>query len=101
MWPQLGRALVTAITGRASVRSYRAEGTETMDKRVIYIIVAVVVALAILGYGLGWFGGTTPPPAATAPTTPAPAAPAPAAPAAATAPATPTPATPAPAAPAQ
>ena len=93
MWPQLGRALVTAITGRASVRSYRAEGTETMDKRTIYIIVAVVVALAILGYGLEWFGGAAPPPAATAP--------APATPPAATAPATPTPATPAPAAPAQ
>ena len=93
MWPQLGRALVTAITGRASVRSYRAEGTETMDKRTIYIIVAVVVALAILGYGLGWFGGSAPPPAATAP--------APATPPAATAPATPTPATPALAAPAQ
>jgi hypothetical protein len=64
-----------------------------MDKRTIYIIVAVVVALAILGYGLGWFGGSAPPPAATAP--------APATPPAATAPATPTPATPAPAAPAQ
>jgi hypothetical protein len=82
MWPQSGRALVTAITGRASVRSYRAEGTETMDKRTIYIIVAVVVVLAILGYGLGWFGGS-PPPAATAPApaTPAPVTPAPAAPA--------------------
>ncbi len=38
-----------------------------MDKRTIYIIVAVVVVLAILGYALGWFGGSAPPPAATVP----------------------------------
>jgi hypothetical protein len=58
-----------------------------MDKRTIYIIVAVVIVLAILGYGLGWFGGSEPPPTATPP--------------AATTPATPAPATPAPATPAQ
>ena len=52
-----------------------------MDKRTIYIIVAVVIVLAILGYALGWFGGSAPPPATTAPTAPTPAAPAPAAPA--------------------
>ena len=28
-----------------------------MDRRNIYIIVAVVIVLAILGYALGWFGG--------------------------------------------
>lgn len=64
-----------------------------MDKRTIYIIVAVVVVLAILGYSFGWFGGSAPPPAATAP--------APATPPAATSPApTPVPTTPAPATPA-
>ena len=49
-----------------------------MDRRIIYIIVTVVIVLAILGYALGWFGDSSPPPAATAPTapTPAPAAPA-------------------------
>jgi hypothetical protein len=62
-----------------------------MDRRNIYIVVAVIVVLAVLGYALGWFGGdapetatpaptTTPAPATTTPapatTTPAPAAPA-------------------------
>jgi hypothetical protein len=61
-----------------------------MDKRTVYIIVAVVVVLAVLGYALGWFGRAAPPAATTAP--------APASPPAATAPA---PATPATAAPAQ
>ena len=37
--------------------------------RTIYIIVAVVIVLAIVGYAGGWFGGGTPVPA----TTPAPA----------------------------
>ena len=69
-----------------------------MDRRTIYIIVAVVVVLAILGYSLGWFGGSAPPPAATA-QTPAPAATEPAPTPAA--PVEPAPATPAPAAPAQ
>ena len=64
-----------------------------MEKRNIYIIVAVVFVLVILGYALGWFGGSAPPPTATTP--------APATPPAATTPATPAPATPAPAAPAQ
>jgi hypothetical protein len=68
-----------------------------MDKRTIYIIAAVVIVLAILGYALGWFGGSAPPPAAPLP---APATP-PAATTPAPAPATPAPATPAPAAPAQ
>jgi hypothetical protein len=67
-----------------------------MEKRNIYIIVAVVFVLVILGYALGWFGGSAPPPTAT---TPAPATP----PAATTppAPATPAPAIPAPAPPAK
>ena len=51
-----------------------------MDKRNIYIIVAIVVVLAVVGYSLGWFGGSAPEPAATAPT-PAPEAPATTAPA--------------------
>ena len=68
-----------------------------MEKRNIYIVVAVVFVLVILGYALGWFGGSAPPPTAT---TPAPATP-PAATTPAPAPATPAPATPAPAAPAQ
>ena len=69
-----------------------------MDKRTIYIIAAVAVVLAILGYALGWFGGSAPAPTAT---TPAPATP-PAATAPAPTPAAPAaPATPAPTAPAQ
>ena len=65
-----------------------------MEKRNIYIIVAVVFVLVILGYAFGWFDGSAPPPTATsapatrqprqlrrqlrdtAPATPAPAAPA-------------------------
>jgi flagellar basal body-associated protein FliL len=63
-----------------------------MDRRNIYIIVAVVVVLAVLGYALGWFGGSRTPPAVTAPTPPA-AAPAPSpAPAPTPAPASPAPA---------
>ena len=68
-----------------------------MEKRNIYIIVAVVFVLVILGYAFGWFGGSAPPLTATMP---APATP-PAATTPAPAPATPAPATPAPAAPAQ
>jgi hypothetical protein len=66
-----------------------AAGEARMNSRKIYIVVAVVAILAILGYTSGWFGGATPPPAVTAP------APTPAAPA------EPAPATPAPTAPAQ
>jgi hypothetical protein len=63
-----------------------------MDRRNIYIIVAVVVVLAVLGYALGWFGGSRTPTAVTAPTPPA-AAPAPSpAPAPTPAPASPAPA---------
>ena len=47
-----------------------------MEKRNIYIIVAVVFVLVILGYAFGWFDGSAPPPTATTPATPAPAAPA-------------------------
>jgi hypothetical protein len=72
-----------------------------MDRRNIYIIVAVVVVLAVLGYALGWFGGSRTPTAVTAPTPPA-AVTAPTPPAAAPAPSpapapTPAPASPAPA----
>ena len=52
-----------------------------MNSRMVYIVVAVVVILAVLGYTSGWFGGATPPPAVTAPTPAAPAEPAPATPA--------------------
>jgi hypothetical protein len=57
-----------------------AAGEARVNSRMIYIVVAVVVILAVLGYTSGWFGGATPPPAVTAPT-PAPATPAPTAPA--------------------
>jgi hypothetical protein len=45
-----------------------------MSNRTIYVVVAVVVVLAIVGYTSGWFG--SPAPEATAPA--APSAPAPA-----------------------
>jgi hypothetical protein len=61
-----------------------------MNRRNIYIVVAVVVVLAVLGYALGWFGGSKPPAAVTAPAPPA-AAPTPT-PAPAPAPASPAPA---------
>ena len=56
-----------------------------MDKRTIYIVVAVVIVLALLGYSMGWFRSAPPPPAppAVAPAAPAPTtAPAPTQPAA-------------------
>ena len=53
-----------------------------MGNRTIYIIIAVVIVLAILGYAGGWFGSGTPVPATTTPapatTAPAPATTAPA-----------------------
>lgn len=54
-----------------------------MDKRTIYIVVAVVIVLALLGYSMGWFRSAPPPPAppAVAPAAPAPAPTQPAAPA--------------------
>lgn len=27
------------------------------DRRLWYVVAAVIIALIILGYGLGWFGG--------------------------------------------
>lgn len=54
-----------------------------MDKRTIYIVVAVVIVLALLGYSMGWFRSAPPPPAppAVAPAAPAPAPTQPATPA--------------------
>ena len=49
-----------------------------MDRRNIYIIVAVVVVLAVLGYALGWFGGSRTPTAVNPPPAPTPPAAAPA-----------------------
>jgi hypothetical protein len=39
-----------------------------MDRRTIYIVLAVVVVLAVVGYSLGWFGGSAPEPTAPAAT---------------------------------
>jgi len=33
------------------------------DRRLWYVVAAVIVVLIVLGYGLGWFGGETVPPA--------------------------------------
>ena len=42
-------------------------GGRTMDLRTIYIIIGAVIVLVVIGYATGWFGGSAPPPAATAP----------------------------------
>ena len=38
-----------------------------MDRRTIYIIIGAVIVLVVIGYATGWFGGSAPLPAATAP----------------------------------
>jgi hypothetical protein len=43
-----------------------------MDRRTWSIIAAVVVIILILGYALGWFGGTEAPTTAPGTTAPAP-----------------------------
>ena len=73
--PALPRGRQQAGFGLWSCCRARWEG-RAMEKRNIYIIVAVVFVLVILGYAFGWFDGSAPPPTATTPATPAPAAPA-------------------------
>jgi hypothetical protein len=38
-----------------------------MNRRIWYILAAVVVVILVLGYALGWFGGTEAPTVAPAP----------------------------------